>query len=59
MIFVKTLRHTFASKLTIQGVSIYTASQLLGHSNIKTTMIYAHLSKEHLMESIDILDYNI
>ena len=38
-------------------LSIYTVSQLLGRSNIKTTMIYAHLSKEHLKNSVDILDF--
>ena len=39
-----TLRHTFASRLVIAGVSIYKVSQWLGHSDIKTTMIYAHLA---------------
>jgi integrase len=50
-----TLRHTFASWLVIGGISLYTVSQLLGHTNIKTTMIYAHLSKEHLKNSVDLL----
>lgn len=54
-----TLRHTFASRLVINGISLYTVSQLLGHSKIETTMIYAHLSKEHLKNSVDSLNYNI
>jgi site-specific recombinase XerC len=29
----------------------------IGHSKIETTMIYAHLSKEHLKNSIDALNY--
>jgi site-specific recombinase XerD len=53
-----TLRHTFASNLIIAGVNLFTVSKLLGHSDIKTTMIYAHLSKDHLKNSVDILNYN-
>ncbi|MCL1971861.1 MAG: site-specific integrase [Endomicrobia bacterium] len=52
-----TLRHTFASHLVIGGKSLYTVSQLLGHSKIDTTMIYAHLSKEHLKNSVDDLNF--
>ena len=38
------LRHTFASQLAIKGVSIFKISKWLGHSDVKTTMIYAHLA---------------
>src|ERR1019366_9046116 len=35
-------RHTFASRLTRDGVDIVTVKGLLGHANISTTMRYAH-----------------
>jgi integrase len=35
-------RHTFASRLTRNGVDIVTVKDLLAHSNISTTMRYAH-----------------
>lgn len=38
------LRHTFASQLAMSGVSLFKISRWLGHSDIKTTQIYAHLA---------------
>jgi len=37
------LRHTFASQLAMAGVSLNKISKWLGHSDVKTTQIYAHL----------------
>ena len=37
------LRHTFASWLAIEGVSLYKIAQWMGHADLKTTQIYAHL----------------
>lgn len=36
-------RHTFAVSLLSRGVDIYTASKLLGHSEVKTTQIYSDI----------------
>ncbi len=36
-------RHTFAVSLITQGVDIYTISKLMGHSEVKTTQIYADI----------------
>lgn len=36
-------RHTFAVSLITQGVDIYTVSKLMGHSEVKTTQVYADI----------------
>jgi len=51
-----TLRHTFASHLVMAGVDLATVSKLLGHKDISTTMIYSHLSPDHLKQAVEKLE---
>jgi len=52
-----TLRHTFASHLVMQGVDLPTVKKLMGHSDIQTTMIYAHLAADHLADAVNKLSF--
>lgn len=51
-----TTRHTFASHLAQKNISLKAIQELLGHSNIMTTMRYAHLSPSELRSAIDCLE---
>jgi integrase len=47
------LRHTFASHFMMRGGSLYDLKEILGHSDIKMTMRYAHLSPQHLRTGME------
>lgn len=55
---VHTLRHTFASHLVMSGVDLPTVKKLMGHSDIQTTMIYAHLAPDHLSKAVNKLPFS-
>ncbi len=46
------LRHTFAVLMLESGSNLFTLSQMMGHSDIKTTTIYLSATKSHLQEQI-------
>ena len=47
--------HAGISEGIMAGIDIMTLKELLGHSTIKTTMRYAHLSPSHKQTAVEIL----
>ncbi len=53
------LRHTFATLLASKGVSIRAIQELLGHTRISTTEIYAKMASDYLSESVKQLNLDV
>ncbi len=49
------LRHTFASWLVQDGISLYEVQKLLGHSSSRVTEIYAHLLPETRHDTVEVV----
>jgi site-specific recombinase XerD len=47
------LRHTFASRLTMAGVDLRTLAELMGHQTIQMTMRYAHLAPSDTLAAVE------
>jgi len=54
----KTWRSTCCSKLVMGGMDIFKVKNWMGHRNIQTTMKYAYLAPEGLLDGINILEAN-
>ena len=51
------LRHTFGTELVRQGIDLKTVQEIMGHSRIETTMIYAHTDPARLRDSVSRISY--
>ena len=51
------LRHSFASFLVNAGRSLYEVQKILGHTQIKTTQRYAHLSQDTLLDAANVVPF--
>jgi len=53
---VHTIRHSFATHLVDNGTDLHTVKELLGHTNLHTTMRYLHLSTTRIKSVINPYD---
>lgn len=51
------LRHTFASQFIMAGGNILTLQRLLGHADVQTTQVYAHLAPDFIAGEVERLKF--
>ena len=54
---VHTLRHSFASNLIAKNGSIIAIQKLMGHTSIKTTERYLHVTAQQLLQEVNKLNF--
>lgn len=53
---VHTLRHCFATHLLESGCDLYYIQRLMGHSSVKTTSVYLHVTRKDLHKIVSPID---
>lgn len=53
-------RHTFATTITLEnGVPLETVQKMLGHADIRTTQLYAKITKKKIKNDMEAINDNI
>lgn len=49
-------RHTFATEFLRRGGQVHVLQKIMGHRDVKTTMVYTHLEDRHLSDQMKLMD---